>query len=318
MRNVRDKWDKLDEGIRNLQKRQEAQTLQWSSYQDILQQTLSWLDTMEHCLQQENPNTWTSPQEIRSKLFKFKASLQEISSHKRIIEAVSDKATALIQSNAISNPDEVQATVANINERYDKLVSNCSKIISQLDEAIDVFQQFSDLQKSQQDHQKSLWDRLTGYSDYSGSKPALQTRLAKVNEIQYSLPESTLKLQTLANHVEQKTSGIPARCKEAMTRDLTNLNVDFERFTSALSDVKSALENRLQQWNDYEHNLDRLITWLGDAESSLKNYSPRSTLEEKQDQFNKFQVSFFSVISKVNFNEFVSNSCNAEHCCCNN
>lgn len=249
---------------------------------------------MEHCLQQENPNTWTSPQEIRSKLFKFKASLQEISSHKRIIEAVSDKATALIQSNALSNPEEVQTTVASINERYDKLVTNCSKIISQLDEAIDVFQQFSDLQKSQQDHQKNLWDRLTGYSDYSGSKPALQTRLAKVNEIQFSLPESTLKLQTLAKHIEQKTSGIPARCKEAMTRDLTNLNVDFERFTSALSDVKSALENRLQQWNDYEHNLDRLITWLGDAENSLKNYSPRSTLEEKQDQFNKFQVCFFS------------------------
>lgn len=291
LRNIRERWDKLDEGIRSLQKRQEVQSLQWSSYQDILQQTISWLETMEHVIEQENPNTWTSPQEIRSKLFKYKATAQEIASHKRIIESVNEKALALVQSNTISNVGDVQKTIDNINDRYEKLGQSCTQLIAQLDEAIDVYQQFIDLQKSQQDHQKNLWDRLTGYSDYTGSKPVLQSRLAKVIEIQDSLPEGTIKLKNLANHVENKTTLIPLRCKEAMARDLTNLNVDFERFGVALSDVRSALESRLQQWNDYETNLDRLITWLTDAENSLKNYSPKSTLEEKQEQYNKFNVS---------------------------
>lgn len=290
LRDIRDRWDKLDEAIRNLQKRQEAQSLQWSSYQDILQQTLSWLDTVEHVLAQENPNSWTSPQEIRSKIFKYKATMQEISSHKRIIETVIEKATVLLQQNAPSNADEVQATIKNINQRYENLSQNCAKLLSQLDNAIDVFQQFSDLQKSQLDHQKNLWDRLSGYSDYSGNKAALQTRLTKVCEIQDALPEGTLRLQNLSKHIEKNASAIPARCKETMSRDLVNLTVDFERFTSALADVRGALENRLQQWNDYEMNLDRLITWLNDAEHSLKNYLPKSTLEEKQEQLAKFQV----------------------------
>lgn len=292
LRTIRERWDKLDESIRNLQKRQEAQSLQWSSYQDILQQTISWLDSMEHVIEQENPNTWTSPQEIRSKLFKYKATAQEIASHKRIIESVNEKALALVQSSAAAaNVDEVRRTIDKINARYEKLGINCAALIGKLDEAIDVYQQFIELQKAQQDHQKNLWDRLTGYSDYSGSKPALQSRLAKVIEIQDSLPEGTMKLKNLADHVEYKTSLIPVRCKEAMTRDLSNLNVDFERFSVSLSDVRSALEARLQQWNDYETNLDRLINWLSDAETSLKNYSPKSTLEEKQEQYNKFQVS---------------------------
>lgn len=77
-----------------------------------------------------------------------------------------------------------------------------------------------------------------------------------------------------------------------MARDLTNLKVDFDKFNSTLNDVRAALEHRLQQWNDYETNLDRLITWLSEAENSLKNYASRNTLEEKQEQLNKFQVSY--------------------------
>lgn len=290
LRDARDRWDKLDEGIRNLQKQQEAQTLQWSSYQDVLQQILLWLDSMENVIEQENPSTWISTQEIRSKLFKYKAILQEITSHKRVIETLNDKANALLQTNAVSNPDDIKNTMKNINDRYEQISTKCTELMSQLEEAIDVYQQFNELQKAQQDFQKSLWDRLSGCSDYSGSKIALQARLNKVNEIQDLLPEGTLKLQTLTKHIENKTSLIPNRSKEAMTRDLTNLNVDFDRFTSTLSDVKSTLENRLQQWNDYETNLDRLITLLSDAENSLKNYITKSTLEEKQEQYNKFQV----------------------------
>lgn len=292
LRQVRESWDAIDNAITALQKRQEAQTMQWSSYTDILQQTHSWLDTLEEQLRQENSNTWTSPQEIRSKLFKYKATAQEISSHKRIIESVNEKAMTLIQSSSPNtNVGEVKKTIEDINKRYEQLGVDCSNLIGQLDEAIDVYQQFIDLQKSQQDHQKNLWDRLATVSDYSGSKPALQVRLAKVAEIQESLPEGSMRLKNLSNHVNMKTAIIPVRCKEALSRDLTNLNVDFERFGVSLSEVKSALVSRLQQWTDYEQNLDRLITWLNDSENSLKNFTPKSTLEEKQEQFNKFQVS---------------------------
>lgn len=299
LRDVRDRWDKLDEGIRKLQKKQEAQSLQWSSYQDILQQTLAWLAALENLLEQENPSTWTSTQEIRSKLIKYKSNLQDIIAHKRIIEAVNDKANAVLQNNGGPNADEIKQTINNVNVRYENLAQNCANLIGKLEEAIDVYQQFTDLQKYQQDYQKNLWDRLAGYSEYSGNKPALQARLQKINEIQDSLGEGNQKLQELTNHVEQKTGIIPSRCKEVMARDLTNLKIDFEKFNGTLSDVKSSLENRLQQWNDYENNLDRLVAWLTEAENSLKNFAPKNTLEEKQDQLNKFQA----LISNLRQNE---------------
>lgn len=66
------RWDQLEEGIKEQQKRQDAQSLQWSSYQETLQQTLAWLDAIEKTLQQDPAGSWASTQEVRSKLLKHK------------------------------------------------------------------------------------------------------------------------------------------------------------------------------------------------------------------------------------------------------
>jgi hypothetical protein len=60
-------------------------------------------------------------------------------------------------------------------------------------------------------------------TDYSGNKPALQSRLIKVVEIQDSLPEGQAKLKSLSDHVTNKVEKLPLRAKEAMERDLGNL-----------------------------------------------------------------------------------------------
>ena len=53
------------------QKKQDAASQQWASYQDILNQTLSWINQMEANLAPEH-SSWSSIQEIRPKLLKLK------------------------------------------------------------------------------------------------------------------------------------------------------------------------------------------------------------------------------------------------------
>lgn len=104
-------------------------------------------------------------------LFSYQTNLQEVISHKRVIEAVTEKAQALVQlTNDKEGGKEVQETVDSINKRYEELVNNLLVTITELEESLDVFQQFHDLQKSHQDYQKQLWDRLAGYSGKDTSK----------------------------------------------------------------------------------------------------------------------------------------------------
>ncbi|XP_046474495.1 muscle-specific protein 300 kDa isoform X6 [Neodiprion pinetum] len=297
LRHARERWDKLAEGIKEQQKKQDAHSLQWSSYQDTLQQTLAWLDSMERTLKQDSAAVWSSLQEIRSKLLKNKTIHQEILAHKRIIEAISEKANALAQS--AQTPADIQEKAKSISQRYEKLGEASQKGISNLEALLEIFQQFHDLQKAYQDYQKQQWERLANYTDYTGNKAVLQARLAKVIEIQDSQGEGELKLRVLSDHVAQSAGSLPPRSQESMERDLTNLRFENKKFTTAVSDVIRGIEERIQQWSEYENSLDRLLAWLSEAEASLKNYTLRNTIEEKQEQLEKYQ----SLIVNLRHNE---------------
>ncbi|XP_074030429.1 muscle-specific protein 300 kDa isoform X10 [Leptinotarsa decemlineata] len=307
VRNIRERWDKLVEGVREQQKLQDAQSLQLSNYQDMLQQALAWLDAMEKQVKIE-PSSWTSIQEVRGKLLKHKTTYQEILTHKRSIEGVTEKGQILSQLTINKDKkQEIEDNIKSLNDRYQNLnkVAQCN--IKQLEDCLEIYQQFYDLHKAQQDDQKQLWDKLNNYLDYRGNKQILERRLDNIIAIQDSLPENTIKLRDLQNHVEHKISALPARAQENMQRDVDSLKFDQEKFVSTLMDIRSALESRLKQWNDYETTLDRLLSWLAEAETSLKNYSLKSTVEEKQEQLEKYQELARVVESrKVDMKEFVS------------
>lgn len=293
LRNIRDRWEKLDEEIKNIQKKQEANTIQFSNFKELLQQTISWLENVEKNLQEPTNNNTTSAPEIRSKLFKHKAILQEMTSHKRIIENVNEKANFIINSGNPADIQYINAELDDLNARYKTINESCLQSIASLETVLEFYQQFNDLQKNQLDYQKNLWDKLTAYSDYSGNKATIHNRLKSINELFDTLPDVSYRIEALKTHINNAPTSVPTRQKETMTRDVDNLKLDFDKFSSTLSDIKSGLENRLQDWNLYESNVDKLIEWLGDSEISLKNYSLKTTIGEKKEQLNKYQVRFY-------------------------
>jgi len=68
---------------------------------------------------------------------------------------------------------------------------------------------------------------VLGFTDCSGNKSALQSRLTKVVDIENSLSEGTTTLKLLAEHIERNQSKLPPRAKEAMDRDLSTLKYIF-------------------------------------------------------------------------------------------
>lgn len=76
IRQARERWDNLSEGIVDQQKKQGLQSLQWSSYQENLQQILAWLDNMERTIKLEISSVPSSLQEVKSKLLKSKVNIK--------------------------------------------------------------------------------------------------------------------------------------------------------------------------------------------------------------------------------------------------
>ena len=71
LRAMREHWERLEDSIVNEQRKQEAQSLQWSSFSDSIQAARNWLDNMEKTIVVD-PSNWLSLQELRSRLLKLK------------------------------------------------------------------------------------------------------------------------------------------------------------------------------------------------------------------------------------------------------
>jgi DNA repair ATPase RecN len=71
---------------------------------------------------------------------------------------------ALVISSRTPSEESAMSDIQSVNDRYEALVDKFFKSITQLEECLDAFQQFSDLQKIHQDFQKQIKDRLSTFS----------------------------------------------------------------------------------------------------------------------------------------------------------
>ncbi|ODN01313.1 Nesprin-1 [Orchesella cincta] len=288
LRALRDRFDKFDQEVSELQKKQVNESQQWTGFQENLQQTLAWLAAMEKSAQSEPPN-WLSIPDARSKLMKLKATLQDAISHKRIIEGVTEKAQVILQKNLGPNTAEIKQVVDDLNKRYEALLNNMLVSITGTEETLDTMQQWNDVQKKLQDWQKNTWEQLNLCTDYSGGKPALQSRLVRVEELEGTLGEGEGHLENLNTILSRLVEKVSGPAKETLERDATNLKFDFEKLKNGIQEVRHLLQERLQQWSEYEDGFDRLLSWLSEAEGTLKAYTPCNNLEEKEEQLDKYQ-----------------------------
>ncbi|KAK3865215.1 hypothetical protein Pcinc_029165 [Petrolisthes cinctipes] len=310
LRGMRERWERIENSITEQQRQQEAQSLQWASFSDSMQAARNWLDNMEKTVSVD-PSNWLSLQELRSRLLKFKTALHDITSHKRVMDSIKERAGYLLE--ASPNNKDVMEAIEEVESRHEALASRTKTNIEDLEGMIDRLTTHQDLSLSHADWQKDMWEKLHSYTDYSGNKSVLQTRLDRVCGLENAKCDGRNMIVQISSHAHQLMEKLPARAKETLERDINNLKYELAKFASTLADVKHGLEERLQQWNDYEGTFDRIISWLSESEASLKNYTAKSTLQEKTEQLERFQEFLRVVDSRhVLVQEFVAIADNLE------
>ena len=114
------RWDALDNSIVEQLKKVETQHHQWSLYIDSLGLTRQWLEGIEQSLGGELVSNWLSGQEVRSRLVRHKATLQDIIAHRRSIETMKEK-LATVEGLSESASENLKGQVENIADRYESV-----------------------------------------------------------------------------------------------------------------------------------------------------------------------------------------------------
>lgn len=296
LRVVRDRFDKLVVDLKNLQKSIDTKSNQWSSYQEIHQQLLKWLEAVENGVKEEEANQAMTPQEIRTKILKLKSISHEIMSHNRLMETLNEKSVALEGS-----PEE-KAAVESINKRFNEVKTKSTDLLKNAEKIMDVLNNFTEMHKAQLAHQKMLWDKLTIYSDFMGSKSELASKLEKIDEIEKHIGPDEVKLNEVRSCIETNSAILPQPIAESLKKDVTKMFAEHEKFKTAIQKIKKDIDDRLELWRQYQESSDKLQQLLEETEANLKNFTLKSSLEDKQESLRNYQTVFATL--KENENEF--------------
>ena len=296
IRNMRDRWDKISADFKNIQKSIDTKSHQWTSYQEISQQLSKWLEAIEKSVADEQKSNAVTPQEIRTKILKLKSLSQEILSHNRLVETLNEK------SDVIDGNAEEKAINQSINQRYNKVKQSASDLLKNAEKILEVLNNFTEMHKAQLDHQKMLWDKLTIYSDFMGSKSELASKLEKICEMQDHVGQDQAKLQAIKSFLQENANLLPPAITENLNQDSNKMFTEHEKFKASLQKTKQDIKNRLDLWKIYQESIDDLTRLLDDTENSLKNFALKSTLEEKQELLKNFHAVLLTL--KQNENEF--------------
>lgn len=140
------------------------------------------------------------------------------------MEGVIEKAEALLAKKlGPAQPEELKSSIESINTRYETLLNSMLESITGMEEVLDLVTNWNDTSKKEADWQKNLWEQLSLCSDYSGGKPALSSRLARVVELQSGFGEGESLLSSLDAILTSLGQRLPSPSSQTLAKDLTNM-----------------------------------------------------------------------------------------------
>ncbi|XP_058454305.1 muscle-specific protein 300 kDa isoform X8 [Malaya genurostris] len=286
VKEIKELWSNLQLSIANLKKQQDVRSIQWASYCDILQQLLTWLTTMEQKIDMNESQSWSTTQEIRSKLFKYKSLLQEIMSQRRMVDSLNEKAV-LISDNHDKDPI---TKMESINERFELLKTAANDMISKLEQSLAFYNRFHEMQKNHIDEQEMLLTDLKQQLEISGSKRTVLDKIQKVTDIQNVIPETKERFDNFNKLIFDNKDLITCAAMDNIENELKKMQSEFEKFIVLVDNTKIELQKRVDLWDQFQIDMDEINCALSGIEGTMHGYALKNTLAEKQQQHDHYQT----------------------------
>lgn len=104
------------------------------------------------------------------------------------------------------------------------------------------------------------------------------------------LPEGLSKMKMCENSGTRSKDTTALQGRQNMQQEMDMLKSDWETYASSVRSLKENLERTIQQWGRYDNQHHKILAWIKDMEKRVKDFPLKSTLEEKQQQYGRYQV----------------------------
>lgn len=271
----------------------EVSLVQLSSYEDSLNQFRKWLTDTQAKLKVDSEVKASLP-EKKMQLQGHKAQHQDIISHLNVLDSLSERAQSL--HSARQSP-RLSRRSGDVGQQYRQLCKASEKMLRSFETQVAEHQNYQDLYQQCQEQIAGLRDKVNSVADASGDKFAIQSKLDALHDAQTQLVECEGKLDDLSALCDQTLANTSLAGKESLKRDQSALQEQCKAVAADAEDAEEGLQRAVQQWAVFDESHNALQQWLLQMEQQMKDTELKSSLDEKQEQVNKFKVLSLEVVS---------------------
>ncbi|CAN8000054.1 unnamed protein product, partial [Ixodes hexagonus] len=179
--------------------------------------------------------------------------------------------------------------IMNILIQFRYVVALENTLVSGLEKLSSLVQEQRERKEQQAHWLEQMHERLDLCSDVTGSRPVLQTRLDKLQELERQLPDGTCQAKSLSERTSSLVQLLAPRERTALEEECSTLETDLARLGTLLEQARHSLAAQLRRWDAYEEHYGRLASGLQGAERSVREFALRASLDDKNEQLEQYK-----------------------------
>lgn len=108
------------------------------------------------------------------------------------------------------------------------------------------------------------------------------------------MPDGASKIQSYGNGVQKLSHLISPKDYEQLIKMHAVFQKKYQDIASSVDETLRELSEKIKQWELFDEKCNGLTSWLEKMEQKIKEFNLKTTVEEKVEQRDKFQVNFLS------------------------
>lgn len=277
-------FEELYDGIALTERELQAKISRWSGFDECSEAFENWLKNTEAQLKPEI-ELKTTLDEKRAQLRIYRTILHDAQDQQDLLLDLRDKA-----DNLPDRTDKIDQTLNSLTNRYNVLLKRATKFVERYEGIVSDHKQYSKAVLDTHEWLDATHNAMSLWGDVELERVSLHTNLDRLTNLLHSLPEDESRVQQIRSLGEKVIPGTLESGQVNIRSQIDSSQQEWEGLLSAVKSTIEALENKLQQWNDFEASKEQCLAWMRNTDTKLHAVDLKPTLADKKTQLEKLRA----------------------------
>ena len=278
LHDVQQSVDNLYDKIVRLERDLQGKLTKWAGYEESSATFGRWLSEIQEQLKGDMVLK-TTLDEKKGQLQIYRNILQDVKTQKPVLDDLAEKSGMLPEKS-----EKIDSFITAAVSKHKEVLNKAQGYVEKYEAFVADHQQYTKAVMEASEWLNATLNTVEMWGDTSLERLSLHANLERLKNLQLTLPEEEPRT-TVIKTVGEKV--IPGTIQSGQSNIKAQIDTSSQEWQGLVSTVKStieSLEQKIQQWAEFENIREDCLAWLKDTDTRLHTFNLQSNLTSKIEQ----------------------------------